>query len=455
LAGLVEARQYGEESFGVDFDLAPGDIPVRRGDIIGYSGNSGSSGGPHLHLELRRLRSNEPLDPLAYYKAMVRDGRRPEALGVRAYGVGGRGWVARGGERVDLGLKSEGGGAVVRTDTVVAWGEVGLAVRAVDRMDGTGFGYGLKEVAVVADGVETFRYRPEVFAFGESGFINSCIDFGEWKASGRFWLKTFTEPGNGTRFVASRGRGIIDVREERDYDVRIVLKDIYGNGTEVRVVLRGERRELKSERKDGGVQLRWYEAGRVEVGGMRLELEEGCLYDSHYIRYDVEEGQGVISKVYRLKGDPVALKFGAGIEIMVDGGVEIGRAGIVRIERGGSRMVWIGGRRGDGVVAATVGELGSFAVAVDSVCPVIVPVGEASWGAKGEVRMRIGDGFSGVGSLRGEIDGRFALFEYDAKSGMVSYRYDRSRVAPGVHRVALRVADRAGNVSLKEFTVRF
>ena len=48
----VKARQYSKESYEVEMFPEALDLPVNKGDLIGYTGNSGSSGGPHLHFEL-------------------------------------------------------------------------------------------------------------------------------------------------------------------------------------------------------------------------------------------------------------------------------------------------------------------------------------------------------------------------------------------------------------------
>lgn len=48
--------------------IRPG-VKVKRGDVIGYTGNTGLTEGPHLHYEIRR--KGEPIDPLNYLFANI------------------------------------------------------------------------------------------------------------------------------------------------------------------------------------------------------------------------------------------------------------------------------------------------------------------------------------------------------------------------------------------------
>ena len=66
------------------FERIKEELKVEKNQIIAYSGNTGSSLGPHLHYEIRNTSNQKPLNPLLFGMD-VKDTRRPEIKGLFVY----------------------------------------------------------------------------------------------------------------------------------------------------------------------------------------------------------------------------------------------------------------------------------------------------------------------------------------------------------------------------------
>jgi hypothetical protein len=426
IAELVRQRQYEEERPEVDFVVAEGVLPVAAGEVIARGGNTGSSSGPHLHFEVRDTKSGEVLDPLDWYRPFVRDSRPPQVRGVYLCAVAGRGVVGAGGNRASC---TAGG-------TVEAWGRVGAAISAEDLMDGTRHVYGVKHISLAVDGREVFRSEVSRFSFSESRFINSFTDYGEWQRRRRFFVKSFTDPGNTLRFVHAERRGLVCINEERDYRFVYTLSDAFGNTSFFRFTVRGRRRPLPPQPACDAF-FSYDTDNRFGARGIRLFLPAGSLYDDLSFRYGASTDA---LPAHVLHDEPVALHRPGLLTLFLSAADTLPAAayGAVRLSKGGRQ--WVGGVCAGGCVTASISELGAYALAADTAAPKI-RLTVRRGGSRPLTAFSVWDDLSGVADCRAELDGRFVLFERESESRLACHE----RLPAGELR--LRVTDGCGNVA--------
>ncbi len=439
---IVRDEQYRRETFSIDMEFIPGSVPVRGGEVIGLSGNAGSSGGPHLHFDIRETAGGDPLDPMPYFKEYITDREPPYVKGVALYPAEGKGTVD--GKSTPSYKKA---GAVF-----YAWGKVYPAVDANDAMTGTSNVYGVKHLALYVDGKCVFGRTLERFPLGRTRAINTLVNYDDLVRTGRWW--------QWTRIPASRplpgiigatvADGAVIIDRERDYKCVYVLMDEHGNRREVRFTIRGVK-NVYPARPEGNL-FRWNGDNSWRVSGLKVLFPRGCLYDDFYFkasRVDKRMPDGLYSGVYSigLKHTPLASSFDVEIRLERDDVADKSKYCLVRMVDGGG-MVSVGGRYADGVMRGEVSRFGRYAVAVDGTPPKILAENQDDWGRTGVVNFIIGDDLSGVATFRGEIDGKFALFEYDRKNNRLSFKMDSLRFTRGrEHSVTMTVTDATGNVS--------
>ena len=457
IAAYVTEKQYAQESYQVNLYPEKHRFPVKRGEQIALSGNTGSTGGPHLHFEIRDTRSQEPLDALKYL-ARIPDTRKPELRGIALYPVPGKGVVNGSSNPLRLTIgKDKSGNPLSPPKIIRAWGRIGAGVKAYDRMNVQSNIYGVKHIRLFVDDEPVFSSTIDRFSFVQSRMVNSYIDFEEWKERRSFYMKSFIEPGNKLPFYQAKNRGYVDINEERDYRFRYELEDFYGNRISYTFTVKGQPQTIP-EKAPCGHFMSWNFDNTFMEPGFSLSIPQGNLYSDICYHHAVVKSRSYYSDIHQVNRRPVPLHNNAEIWLGLHTNTLQNRRqyGIVKINDDGSQN-WIGGSYKQGGITAAIRELGDrYAVAADSLPPVITPLNPDRWVSQKRIRLRVRDDKSGIASFRGEINGKYLLFTHDIKSTVYTYRFDDTRLTKGEEQTLLfRATDGAGNSSEYSYTFNY
>ena len=96
-------------------------------------------------------------------------------------------------------------------------------------MDNTTNIYGVKDITLRQDSQIIYHSNLNRFAFDETRYLNSYVDYEEWKERRSFYMRSFVEPGNRLRFNESINRGIIHIEEEKTYHLTYTLADAFAS----------------------------------------------------------------------------------------------------------------------------------------------------------------------------------------------------------------------------------
>ena len=440
VARRVEDLQYEKESWEVEITPEPDEYPVKAGQIIALSGNTGYSFGPHLHLDMIETATDEYIDPLPFFMDKVKDKTAPRAEGIMLFPQPGKGVVE--------GKQTRRAFPAHPTKPITAWGLIGAGIRAYDYMDGVQNKYGVKTVILEVDGEEVFRSTVDRFAYEENRYINS------W-THGQY-MKSFIEPGNHLRMLhASNGnRGLVDINEERPYRFVYTLSDALGNTSKVCFTVQGQKTTIAPVEHREKYALKWDKVNYLQEPGLELVIPKGMLYDNVLLNYSVRADSGDIAFTYQLNDTRIPMHDACDLRIglrrrPVEDMTKYYVAGVTA--RGGKYR--IGGKYEDGVMKVRIRDLGTYTVAVDTVPPVITPVNQAQWGRTEKIIFKAKDKETGINTYRGTIDGKYALFgKPNSISGNLVCELDPKHVEKGgKHVVEMTVTDGCGNRTTEQF----
>lgn len=458
IAEYVKDKQYEYETYAIDLALDASVFPLKKGDLFAYSGNTGSSGGPHVHFEIRNTENQLALDALEYYKTEIKDGTPPQVKGIAVYPVGDKGAVNNSNEvyRKMIGaVQRQKKGVKMPSDSIFAWGRIGVGIYAIDRMTGTNNIYGVRYVRLFCNNKQIFSSDISSIDFDKTRMINSLTDFDYWRRKNVFFMKSFIEPGNKLSVYVAENNGYIDISEERVYQMKYELEDLYGNSTTYTFDVYGKKQNIESSQCMQ--RMNWNRDNTYSGNMFSLSIPQGALYNDFCLNLKRSLSPNYLSAVYQITDNYIPLDKNCEMTLKMtkDSLVNKVQYGVVRIRNG--KESWLGGKYNNGAMTVRVKELGdSYTVSYDSQAPVITPILPAKWVAQGAIKIKISDNKSGVASYRGTIDGSFALFEHDVKSPFYIYRFDVKKLKKGEkHTLRFVATDYCGNESSYEYSFSY
>jgi hypothetical protein len=453
VAEAVKALSYQKKTFELD-EYPPADqFPVHKGDLIAYSGNRGSSGGPHLHFEIRDSRTENTINP-QLFGIQIPDDIPPVIYSLYLYKLNKKPFNEYTPKQY-FQVTGASGKYHLAVGTINTSGEVGFGITTTDRHNGNSGINGVYSIELEVDGKAVFVSALERFAFEDSKGVNSHIDYPAFLTSRRSIQKSFVDPGNPVKIyynVVNNGR--IEFADQQVHELKYTVTDSKGNKSILAFSARSDGKPIITPDEPDGIPFFYNKDNEFSAENIKVLLHKGTLYNDFNLVYKIKPkpARGAYSAIYQIHNNLTPLHVGFDLWIRADASLGNLKDKALIVSTGGSSQ---GGIFENGYVKATPRNFGSFYIAVDTIAPTIVPVnildGKNMSGIP-KMLFKIRDNLSGIKSFNGYIDGNWVLMEFDTKTATLWHSFD-SRTGPGKHQLRLEVEDMKGNI--KTYSINF
>lgn len=458
IKNYVKEIQYSEKSFQVNLIPDSALFPLKKGDFIALSGNSGSSGGPHLHFEVRDTQTEEPLNPLKS-GFTIRDGIAPVIRSLLIVPLSADAHVE--GKREKKTYRVEFSNGVYRITgnvPVGVAGQIGIAVEANDYFDDSSNPCGINLLEMSVDGERRFLFDIDRFSFDHSRFINSYIDYETYILQHKRYQKTWIDEG--TRWKNYRyafKKGVITVNHSGESLIHIRMTDSHGNNSVLELKLKGSPANLPFIENKFDRLFSPAQGDHWETDSFAISFGKNTFYTNVPFTYTQKTAlPGLFSGLHVVHKNTVPLHKPVKIRMITAGLPERHRekALLVSVDTVSGKKNPAGGFYREGWVEGEIRNFGCYAVAVDTISPKIVPLSiknNKQLLENSQIRFMITDDLSGIASIEGLLDGQWILFEYDPKNQLITHQFDKDRYTlEKNHQFVLKVTDEKGNTTSYE-----
>ena len=448
--------QYKEKSFEVEIFLKPTDLPVKKGEIVALSGNTGGSGGPHLHFEFRDSKTDNIFNPMLFgFDKFVKDSKKPTINGLYVYPIDEKSIINQSNKTVNVGIGLQPDGTFL-SQTIKAFGKIGFGINTIDTFDNPGNKYGVYKVEVFDNGKSIFGYQFDSFAFEEFRYINALLDFSKFKLMKQKVQKLFMKNLYPLTIIKTdKDQGIINVTPENlTTRYKIIICDYANNQTEIDVPV--EYSGLPPINIEIPKKSKYLIKSNIEnifaLDNVEVTFAEKSFYEDFYMEFKVKNDTVFLHN----ETVPVHSNFNLTIDSKKYPEEKLSKMFIGKID--GKKIDYVPTTRKETKFTAKTRELGTFLLTEDLVAPkisIIKPIEGKNLIEEKSISFKISDDLTGINSFNGFLNGKWILFEYEYKQKKLTYNFLDIIPNQGKNDLKLVVTDNVGNSSIFETSFIF
>jgi len=435
----IKTQQYLNKSYSVQKFFNNGEMKVNKGDLIGYTGNTGGSSGPHLHFEIRDTKSQNPINPLSFnYK--YDDSNRPI---IKSLYVFDEDDIFKKGNPKQYEIKKINDSLYI-ADKIIYSNKIGIGIEVYDRQSKNNYNRnGVYEVKMFLDSVLNFSYKMDKINIDESVFRKIFYDYSLLKTKKKRIQKVYYPPNSKLNFLNHNvNTGIFESSDKDEKDVLLEVSDWNNNKSYLNFKIEGNTSNLLEKSIDG-IKIATSQKYLIKKNNSEIGFKKNSFFNNVTLNIKYQ------NDTLKIDEDLYPLRKSYNIKIFkqVEDSI-IKRQSFIGLINKNGKLSYLKTSNKDNFFSVNSSNLGSFTLSRDSINPEIKALNfslNKDISNQKTIRLRIYDKTSGIKSYNVLINNKWALFEHEPKSNLIFHNIDDGIIENGENNITIKVIDGVGN----------
>ena len=436
---FIKSEQYKIESYILRKFPEKNEILIKRGELIGYSGNTGGSFGAHLHFEIRDSETQDALNPLMFNYSH-KDKERPIIRGLYTINEN-KTLVKRLPKKINLSKIND---STYIAEDILFNGKIGFGIDTYDiQYQNLNNKNGVHRVELFIDSIQRFSYSMDRIKFSENHYKKLMYDYMSLAKNNTRVLKVYIPPKSNLSFLKKNTfNGIINSNEISEGLVSIKVTDWNKNSSYLKFKIKASETEEYFKPSDG-IKIFTNQKKIINRGQSFVEINKNTFYDD--ILLNISSNGNIIDLGDQTSPFRSSMKISLPINKDLNKR-KLNQSFIGKVVNG--RIYYRSSKIDGSYISTNISSLGKYTISRDSILPVIRPINfenNSNVNSNKTLRLRISDDKSGIRNYKAFINGKWALFEYEPKQSLIFHDLSDKIIKDGENDLLIEFQDRVGN----------